>query len=154
VSSELLRTRVSQEFEKSLRQMMASQEFARGVPIFRQETPASGLYLIEKGSARVLLTIDEGHNQLLEVAGPGTLLGLSECVAGGHYRVTAEAVEQTTAAFVEREAFVNFLGGRDEYCMQVVHLLSDNLHALYHKFRSVSAHPGRPRRRPLGDQLS
>ena len=33
--------------------------------------------------------------------------------------------------------------------MEIVRLLSANLHLLYHKFRSVSAHPGRPRRRSL-----
>jgi hypothetical protein len=38
--------------------------------------------------------------------------------------------------------------------MQVVRLLSEDLHALYHKFRSISAHPGRPRHRPLDEQLN
>ena len=29
-----------------------------------------------------------------------------------------------------------------------VRLLSEDLHVLYHKFRNISAHPGRPRQRP------
>jgi hypothetical protein len=35
-----------------------------------------------------------------------------------------------------------------------VRLLSEDLHGLYHKFRSLSAHPGRPRQRPADEQLN
>jgi len=35
-----------------------------------------------------------------------------------------------------------------------VRLLSEDLHALYDKFRSITAHPGRPRQRPLDEQLN
>lgn len=152
--SEFMRARVSQELEQALREMMTLRAFPKGAALFRQGTPAAGVYLMEKGSARVLLATAADQPQLLDLVGPGTLLGLSDNVAGGRYRVTVEAAEQTTAGFIEREAFVNFLGCHHEFCMQVVRLLSDNLHALYHKFRSVSAHPGRPRRRSLNEQLS
>lgn len=152
--SEFMRARVSQELETALREMMTLRSFPKGGALFRQGTPATGVYLMEKGSARVLLATAADQTQLLDLVGPGTLLGLSDNVAGGRYRVTVEAAEQATAGFIEREAFVNFLGCHHEFCMQVVRLLSDNLHALYHKFRSVSAHPGRPRRRSLNEQLS
>ena len=148
-----MRAKVGQEFEVALRGMMTVRAFPKGAGLFRQGMSATGVYLIEKGSVRVLLATSD-QNQLLEVVGPGALLGLSDNVAGGAYRVTAEAAEPTTAAFVEREAFMNFLGYHHDFCMQVVRLLSDNLHALYHKFRSVSAHPGRPRRRSLNQQLN
>jgi CRP-like cAMP-binding protein len=154
VSSDSSRTRVSQDLEQALRALMTPQVFPKGSAIFQQGTPAAGLYLLQKGSVRVLLTTSEHQSQLLEIVGPGTLLGLSDSMAADHYRVTTEAAEQTTVGFVEREAFVAFLSCHHEFCMQVVRLLSDNLHGLYHKFRSVSAHPGRPRRRSLNEQLS
>ena len=152
--SEFMRARVSQDLEQALLEMMTLRAFPKGTALFRQGMPAAGVYLMEKGSARVLLATAAGQTQLLDLVGPGTLLGLSDNVAGGRYRVTVEAAEPTTAAFVEREAFVSFLGCHHELCMQVVRLLSDNLHGLYHKFRSVSSHPGRPRRRSLNEQLS
>lgn len=151
--SEVTRSTVSEELKQALHEIMTPRALPKGAEIFRQGTPASGLYLVEQGAVRVLLTTVENQHQLLEVVGPGTLLALSDCMAGGHYRVTAEAAEPTTALFVERQAFVAFLAVRHEFCMQVVRLLSDNLHSLYHKFRSVSAHPGRPRRRSLNEQL-
>ena len=154
MSSEFVRVRLSQEMEESLRQVMTRREFVEGAALYKQGASAAGVYLVERGAVRVLLSTGEDKNQLLEVVGEGTLLGLSDSMAGEHYRVTAVAGEPTTAAFIKREAFLDFLSSHQELCTQVIHLLSENLHVLYHKFRSVSAHPGRPRRRPLNEQLS
>ncbi|MGA9529708.1 MAG: Crp/Fnr family transcriptional regulator [Terriglobales bacterium] len=154
MSSDFMRARVSQEFEDILRDMMTLHVYPKGATIFRQGTPVGGLYLIETGEVRVLLATADSNNQLLEVVGSGCLLGLSDSMAGGNYRVTAEASEPTSAAFLEREVFLQFLSSHQEFCMQVIRTLSDSLHRLYHKFRDVSAQPGRPRRRSPNDLLS
>jgi CRP-like cAMP-binding protein len=154
VTSEFSRPRLSQELEQALRGLTIERSFPRGTALYLQGTAASGIYLIQKGAVRVLLPTLDNQYQLLEVVGAGTLLGLSESMSGDMYRVTAEADEQTTAAFIARETFVEFLDRHHEFCMQVVRMLSENLHGLYHKFRSVSAHPGRPRRRPLTEELN
>jgi CRP-like cAMP-binding protein len=120
----------------------------------RKTQAVTGVYLVESGEVRVLLPTGQSQKQLLEVVGPGTMLGLSESMSGEKYRITAEAGEQTTAAFIPREEFLGFLREHCDFCMQVVRLLSEDLHALYHKFRSISAHPGRPRHRPLDEQLN
>ena len=109
---------------------------------------------MESGEVRVLLPTGQNQEQLLEVVGPGSMLGLSESMSGETYRITAEAGDQTTAVFVPREEFLEFLREHGDFCMQVVRLLSEDLHALYHKFRSISAHPGRPRHRQLDEQLN
>jgi CRP/FNR family transcriptional regulator, polysaccharide utilization system transcription regulator len=154
VSSEFVHVRLSPEMEGTLRAVMTPQEFSKGAALYKHGSSAAGIYLIEKGTVRVLLPAGEDQNQLLEVVGAGTILGLSDSMVGGRYRVTAEALETTTAAFVSREGLLDFLNGHQDFCMQVIRLLSDNLHGLYHKFRSVSAHPGRPRRRSLNERLS
>jgi CRP-like cAMP-binding protein len=74
-------------------------------------------------------------------------------MSGEQYRVTAEAAEDATVSFIARESFQDLLRERGDYCMQVVRLLSEDLHSLYYKFRSISAHPGRPKRRPADEQL-
>lgn len=139
--------------ETALRGMMTVREFRKDSALYHHGSKAEGIYLVETGSVRVLLPAGNDQNQLLEVVGVGGVLGLSESMSGENYRVTAEAEEQTTAAFIAREHLLQLLDDRHEFCMQIVRLLSDNLHAVYHKFRSVSAHPGRPRRRPLDQQM-
>jgi CRP/FNR family transcriptional regulator len=114
----------------------------------------TGIYLVESGAVRVLLSNGGMERQLLDVAGPGTVLGLSESMSGEKHRSTAEAEEYTMAVFIPREELLEFLREHGDFCMQVVRLLSDDLHGLYHKFRSITAHPGRPRQRALDEQLN
>ena len=154
MSSDFERAMLSEELEHALREMMTPREFPKGATLYQQGMPADGIYLVETGSVRVLLPSGENQNQLLEVVRPGAILGLSESMAGDKYRVSVEANEPTTAAFVARKDLMEFLDSHHEFCMQIVRLLSENLHGLYHKFRSVSTHPGRPRRRSLNDQLN
>lgn len=154
MSSEFAGARLSHDLEQALRSRMTARVCPKGSTLYQQGTAAVGIYLVETGSVRMLLRAGEDQNQLLETAGAGAILGLSESMSGDHYRVTAEAEETTTVAFIERKNFLKFLDDHPDYCMQVVQLLSENLHSLYHKFRSVSAHPGRPRRRTPDEQLN
>lgn len=153
MSSEFVGSRLSQELEQALRRNTTLQEFSKGTVLFEQGTPAAGIYLIEKGAVGVILPAEGEQTQLLEIVGPGAILGLSETMSGELYRSTALAEEPTTAAFIARKPFRDLLDARQEFCMQIVRLLSENLHALYHKFRTVSAHAGRPRRRALNERL-
>ena len=139
---------------KALHGIRPVQSFPKGFALFQQGTPVAGVYLVESGEVRLLLPTGSSQKQLLEVAGPGTMLGLSESMSGEKYRITAEAGDETTAVFIPREDFSEFLREHGDFCMEIVRLLSQDLHALYHKFRSISAHPGRPRQRPLDEQLN
>jgi CRP-like cAMP-binding protein len=146
--------KLSPDLLQALHGIKSVRLFPKGAKLFQQGVVATGVYLVESGEVRVLLPTGQSQKQLLEVVGPGTLLGLSESMSGESYRITAEAGEQTTAAFVPRKQFLEFLREHGDFCMEVVRLLSADLHALYHKFRSITAHPGRPRNRPLDEQLN
>ena len=154
MSSEFAGARLSQDLEQALLSRMTARVCSRGSKLYQKGTAAVGIYLVKSGSVRMLLPAGEDESQLLEVAGAGAILGLSESMSGDHYRVTAVAEETTTVAFIDRENFLKFLDEHPDFCLQVVRLLSENLHSLYHKFRNVSAHPGRPRRRTPDEQLN
>jgi CRP/FNR family transcriptional regulator, polysaccharide utilization system transcription regulator len=154
MSPDLMRARLSQEFEQALGSLMTERTFPRGVMLYSYGVLAEGLYLINSGSVRVLLPASDNQNQLLEMAREDAILGLSETLSGEHYRVSVQADEETNASFVARNDFVELLNSNQEFSMEVVRMLSDSLHGLYHRFRSVSAHPGRPRRRVLNEGLS
>jgi CRP-like cAMP-binding protein len=154
VSSQPAPGKLSPDLLQALHGIKSVRLFPKGAKLFQQGVVATGVYLVESGEVRVLLPTGQSQKQLLEVVGPGTMLGLSESMSGERYRITAEAGEQTTAAFVPREQFLEFLREHGGFCVEVVRLLSADLHALCHKFRSISAHPGRPRNRPLDEQLN
>jgi CRP-like cAMP-binding protein len=154
VSSQPAPGKLSPDLLQALHGIKSIRLFPRGAKLFLQGSAATGVYLVETGEVRVLLPTGQTQKQLLEVVGPGTMLGLSESMNGESYRITAEAGEQTTAAFIPREDFLEFLRVHGNFSMEIVRLLSEDLHAIYHKFRSISAHPGRPRHRPLDEQLN
>ena len=146
--------RLSSELWEALHGIKAIRVYPKGTQLFQQGHSVSGVYVVESGEVRVLLPTGLGRPQLLELAGPGAVLGLSESMSGDRYRVTAEAGDHTTVAYIPREVFLEFLRVHCDFCLQVVRLLSEDLHGLYHKFRSISAHPGRPRHRSLDEQLN
>lgn len=146
--------KLSADLLKTLHGLKPVERFAKGATLFQQGSAVTGVYLVERGDVRLLLPTSGGQKQLLEIAGAGNMLGLSESMSGGRYRITAEAGDETGAIFIPREEFLALLREHRDFCMQVVQLLSGDLHGLYHKFRSISAHPGRPRQRLLGEQLN
>jgi CRP-like cAMP-binding protein len=146
--------RLSPDLWQALHGIKAVRVYPKGTQLFEQGANVSGVYVVESGEVRVLLPTALGRQQLLEVAGPGSILGLIESMSGDAHRVTAEAGKHSTVAFIPRDRFLDFLRDHCDFCMQVVRLLSEDLHGLYHKFRSISAHPGRPRHRSLDEQLN
>jgi CRP-like cAMP-binding protein len=146
--------KLSAELLQALREKRSSQRFAEGGMLFQNGSPSAGVYLVEAGEVHVLLPIGQWQGQLLEVGGPGTVLGLSETMTGECHRITAVASVPTVAVYTPREEFLSLLREHNEFSMEIVRLLSEDLHALYHEFRSISAHPGRPRYRPLHEQLN
>lgn len=146
--------KLSPDLWQALHGIKSIRAYSKGTTIFQQGTAAAGVYVVESGQVRLLLTTSQSRPQLLEIAGPGTILGLSESMSGDNHRLTAQAEDHATIAFVPRDSLLEFLRSHCDFCMQVVRLLSDDLHGLYHKFRSISAHPGRPRHRPPDEQLN
>ena len=146
--------KLSPDLLRALQGIKSVRQFPKGTTLILQGSAVTGVYVVEGGMVRLLLPTGQSQNQLLDVVGPGTMLGLSESMTGESYRITAEAGEETTAAFISRAEFLGLLREHCDFSMQVVRLLSEELHGLYQKFRNVSAHPGRPRQRPLDQQLN
>ncbi len=153
MSSQPSPNQFSADLLQALNGIKSLRRYPKGETLFQQGSEVTGIYLIESGEVRVLLPTGQNQKQLLDVTGPGAVLGLSENMTGDSYRITAEAGDDTKVAFIPRDQFLEFLRQHGEFSMQVVRLLSEELHGLYHKFRNITAHPGRPRQRPLNEQL-
>ncbi len=147
-------SKLSPDLWHALHGIKSIRVYPKGSRLFQRGGSVNGVYVIESGEVRLLLPTAPHRQQLLAIAGPGVILGLSESMTGDNSRITAEAGDHTTVAFVPRDSFLEFLRCHRDFCMQIVRLLSEDLHGLYHKFRSISAHPGRPRHRSLDEQLN
>ena len=78
------------------------------------------------------------------IAGPGEILGLSAALAGGPHEINAELLDNARVASVRRKDLLRFLHDHREACLQVVNLLSEDLHVAYDRVRSLGL--GRSRR--------
>jgi len=117
--------------------------YGPGTTVYRRGRPGRGVFLIQKGRAR--LRLGEG-GLALNVAGAGSVLGLGETMSGSPYDATAETVEACDIAFLRREDFLAYLRQNCALCLQLVQLLSDDLHQLYQQYRTIGGPATRTRK--------
>jgi len=111
--------------------------FSRGTELFREGQAARTVFLLCEGRVRLSVCSESGRRMTLRVASPGEILGLSAALSDGIYEVTAEAIEPIQAAEVRRKDLLHFLRSHREVCLQVVNLLSEDLHIAYDRVRAV-----------------
>src|SRR5512142_698520 len=109
----------------------------RGAMLFAEGKQPRGVYLLCEGRAKLSVCSDKGKRLMLRVAGPGEVLGLSASMSGKVYELTAETLDASQVVFVKRKDLLKFLRDHSEACMQVVHLLSGDLHTAYERVRSI-----------------
>ncbi|PYX96857.1 MAG: hypothetical protein DMG71_04620 [Acidobacteria bacterium] len=111
--------------------------YPRGTILFREGHPARGMFLLCQGRAKLFVCSDSGKRLTLRTAGAGEVLGLSALLSGASYELTAELLENSQVVTVKRKDLLRFLRDHREACLQVVHLLSQDLHVAYDRVRSV-----------------
>ena len=113
------------------------QTYPRGTVLFREGQPARGVFLLCDGTRAPFRLLGKRPPHDPRVASAGEVLGLSAALAGGCYEVTAEALEPVQVAQVRRKELLHFLHAHREVCLQVVNLLSEDLHVAYDRVRTV-----------------
>lgn len=111
--------------------------YPRGTILFREGHPPSGIFLLCNGRAKLTVCSDCGKQLTLRMAAPGEVLGLSALLSGRPYEVTAEILDNSQVAVVKRKDLLRFLRDHREACLQVVQLLSQDVHTAYDRVRSV-----------------
>jgi CRP/FNR family transcriptional regulator, cyclic AMP receptor protein len=109
----------------------------RGERLFEEGRSPRGVFVLCDGRAKLSVCSEHGKRLTLRIAGPGEMLGLSAVLTGTPYEVTADLVDNCQVAFVRRKDLLRFLRQHREACMQVVHLLSSDLHIAYDRVRAV-----------------
>ncbi len=113
------------------------QAYPRGTVLFREGQPARGVFLLCEGRVRLSVCSESGRRMSLRTATAGEVLGLSAALSGGFYEVTAEVLDQVQVAEVRRKDLLHFLHQHCDVCLQVVNLLSEDLHEAYDRVRAV-----------------
>jgi CRP/FNR family transcriptional regulator, cyclic AMP receptor protein len=112
-------------------------QLPRGSTLFGEGRQSRGVFLLCQGRAKLSVCSEGGKRLMLRVAGPGEVLGLSATMSGKPYEVTAELLDNAQVAFVRRKDLLKFLKENQVACMQIVHLLSQDLHLAFDRVRTV-----------------
>jgi CRP/FNR family transcriptional regulator, cyclic AMP receptor protein len=109
----------------------------RGETLFQEGRLPRGVFVLCDGRVKLSVCSETGKRLMLRVAGPGEVLGLSATMSGKPYEITAEVLDNAQVAFIKRKELLKFLKEHQEACMQVVHLLSQDLHIAFDRVRTV-----------------
>jgi CRP/FNR family transcriptional regulator len=115
----------------------AVSQYPRGATLFSEGRQPRGVFVLCDGRAKLSICSEQGKRLMLRVAGPGEVLGLSSTLSGHPYELTAETLDSCQVVFVKRKELLRFLRDHREACLQVVHLLSGDLHSAYERVRSI-----------------
>ena len=111
--------------------------YPRNTVLFAEGRPVRGIYLLCDGRAKLSICSDSGKRLTLRVAGPGEVLGLGAALSNTPYEVTAELLDSSQIVFIRRKELTKFLRENPDVCMQVVRMLSQDLHGAYERVRNI-----------------
>lgn len=122
----------SQRLEK----ITVVQQYPSRSVLFHEAHPASGIFRVRSGRVKLSLSSPEGKSRLvLQIAGPGEMLGLGSTLSGRPNEVTAEAMVPCEVLFVPRPRFLQFLREHPDVSTPLVKLLSQDLDGAYERVR-------------------
>ncbi len=103
-------------------------QFARGVVVFAQGSPANSVFYIQQGGVKLSVLSSTGKEAVVAMLGPGDFVG-EGCLAGQPLRMgTASAVVATTALRIPKREMVRGLHEHPEFSDRfIAHMLVRNI---------------------------
>lgn len=83
--------------------------YRKGAVIFSEGQTARGVHVVCTGRVKLSITSAEGRKQIVRLARPGDLLGLSAGLTGAVYEATAETLAPCDLEFVARKDLLSLL---------------------------------------------
>lgn len=116
---------------------MVARDYPERSVLFAEGQPARGVFIVRSGRVKLTMASSNGRRMVVEMAGPGEVLGLSATISGKPSEVTAETLTACRVSFIDRPEFMAFLEKNPGACLQISLLLSDELGAAYERVRTL-----------------
>jgi CRP-like cAMP-binding protein len=101
--------------------------YKRNQLLYRQGEQAGSVYLLLDGIVQSFLVSTAGHESLLRIHLPGSILGLTALGTVPWRDASAKAVEPVTVAVVKRQAMENLINNDAELALRLIRLLVDRM---------------------------
>jgi CRP-like cAMP-binding protein len=113
-------------------------ERARGEGFCAEGAPAESLFLIARGVVKLVRSLDSGRDVIVELVGPGDVLGEAALTDGGVYDASAICVHPSTALAIGRGAAQAFVTSNPEAIRNVLALLHASLQRAHLRVEDLS----------------
>ena len=134
ISDSLLKTQLfsglTPEERESLVRRAVRKKYADGERLFTEGDPCDGLFVVSKGAVRIFKSAPSGREQVLAVEGAGSSIAELPVFDGGDYPASANAVGDTDAVFISRQAFQAFCLEHPQVALKVLAVVGSRLRRL------------------------
>lgn len=106
--------------------------------VFSEGNPVTGLYLVCHGAVKLYHSDRFGREHILEVAGPGSILGEIPVDSGQPLSVSAESITDSQLCFLPRDRLTQFLQKYPNAGVSLIAALSTELATARRKVRDLA----------------
>ncbi len=99
----------------------------KGSVLLAQSQLAREVAILCAGHVKISTTSPDGRKICLEIAGPGTVLGLTAAISGKPHQVLIEAIEPCQLRIIKTDRLLALLRKDPEACFAAVRCLSDEV---------------------------
>lgn len=118
--------------------MKSARTYKQGQIIFYEDNKPFGVYCIESGKIKLTKYTPDGKTYIARIAKGGDLLGYRAFLTQEPYSATAEAMEETTVCFIEREVFMKALQKYPGFSLQMMEQLGIDLKQAENRARDLA----------------
>ena len=114
--------------------------FDRNEYLYLQGDSAVYIYVLKSGTVKATCTDENGHETLLKIHGPGSLLGLSALRPAAIRDANGIAVEKAETACFSRDEFFDYMRSDGELGVLLVRVLLKRQQQLHARVSDVAGH--------------
>lgn len=98
--------------------------FAKGEPLFNEESYSKGVYMIRKGKVKIFQTNSDGKSSIVYIYKKGDYFGYRPLLADEPNPVSALAMEPVVVSFIPRDVFSTVLSTSSQLPRKLLEVLS------------------------------
>lgn len=115
---------------ESLGKRAVRKTYVDGERLFTEGDSCEGLFVVSRGEVRIFKSAPSGREQVLAIEGPGSSIAELPVFDGGNYPASANAIGDTEAVFISRQAFQAFCLEHPQVALKVLAIVGSRLRRL------------------------
>lgn len=131
---------LSEAYLRKLGTLGQARSFNRNEHLYFQGDNAAHVYVLKTGTVKATCTDEIGHETLLKIHGPGSLLGLSALRPAAIRDANGIAIEKAETACFSRDEFVNYMRSDGELGVLLVRVLLKRQQQLHARVSDFAGH--------------